>query len=49
MILMVGAIPTGVVGLFSAIYQGKVSAAGIQLVGRRGDQRRTCADDERHG
>ncbi len=38
MILMVGAIPTGVVGLFSAIYQGKVSAAGIQLVGRRGDQ-----------
>ena len=26
------------VGLFSAIYQGKVSAAGIQLVGRRGDQ-----------
>jgi len=38
MILLVGAVPTGVVGLFSAIYQGKVSAAGIQLVGRRGDQ-----------
>ena len=38
MILMVGAMPTGIVGLISAIYQGKVSAAGIQLVGRRGDQ-----------
>jgi len=37
-IMMIGAIPTGIVGLFSAIYQGKVSAAGIQLIGRRGDQ-----------
>ena len=38
LIMLIGAVPTGVVGLFSAIYQGKVSAAGIQLIGRRGDQ-----------
>jgi V/A-type H+-transporting ATPase subunit K len=38
LIMMVGAIPTGIVGLLSGIYQGKVSAAGIQLIGRRGDQ-----------
>lgn len=38
LIMMIGAIPTGIVGLLSGIYQGKVSAAGIQLIGRRGDQ-----------
>ena len=37
-IMLAGAIPTGIVGLISAIYQGKVAVAGIQLIGRRGDQ-----------
>lgn len=38
MILLMGAIPTAIAGLFSAIYQGKAAVAGIQLIGRRGDQ-----------
>lgn len=38
LILLAAAIPTGVVGLVSGIYQGKVAVAGIHLIGRRGDQ-----------
>lgn len=38
LILLAGAIPTGIVGLVSAILQGRVAVAGIHLIGRRGDQ-----------
>lgn len=33
--LLVAALPVGFVGLFSAIYQGKVAAAGVNLVAKR--------------
>ena len=33
--LLGAALPVGIVGLFSAIYQGKVAAAGVNLVAKR--------------
>ena len=33
--LLVAALPVGFVGLFSAIYQGKVAAAGVNLAAKR--------------
>ena len=35
LILLIGALPIGLVGLVSGIYQGHAAAAGIGLVGRR--------------
>jgi V/A-type H+-transporting ATPase subunit K len=32
---LVAALPVGLVGLFSAIYQGEVAAAGIQMIAKR--------------
>ena len=32
--LVFGAMPIGIVGFFSAVYQGKVAAAGIMMVGK---------------
>ncbi|MEF9894249.1 MAG: V-type ATP synthase subunit K [Clostridia bacterium] len=34
-IIMAGCLPVGIVGLFSAIYQGRVAAAAIGLLGKR--------------
>ena len=33
--LLVAALPVAIVGFFSAIYQGKVAAAGVNLVAKR--------------
>lgn len=33
--LLSAGLPAGIIGLFSAIYQGKVSTAGIQLISKR--------------
>lgn len=38
LILMLGAVPTGIVGLFSAIAQGKASAASIGLIAKRPEE-----------
>lgn len=37
LMLFAAAIPTGIVGLISAIYQGRISVAGMQMVAKRGD------------
>ena len=33
--LFLAGLPVGVVGFFSALYQGKVAASGIQLISKR--------------
>lgn len=33
--LVFGALPIGIVGLFSAVYQGKVAASGIMMLGKQ--------------
>ena len=35
--LFVAAIPIGIVGLISAIYQGKISVAGMQMIAKRSE------------
>ena len=35
LLILAGCLPVGIVGLFSAIYQGKAAAAGICLLGKR--------------
>ena len=37
LILFLAAIPIGVVGLISALYQGRISVAGMQMVAKRGE------------
>ncbi len=37
LLILMGCLPVGVVGLFSAIYQGRAAAAGICLLGKRAD------------
>jgi V/A-type H+/Na+-transporting ATPase subunit K len=36
--VLAGCMPVGIVGLLSAVYQGKVAVTGIGLVGRRGEE-----------
>ena len=36
--LFAAALPIGILGLFSGIYQGRAAVAGIHLIGQRGDQ-----------
>lgn len=38
LIAMAGCIPMGIVGLLSAIYQGKVAVAGIGMLGKRPEE-----------
>ena len=36
--VLAGCMPIAIVGLVSAVYQGKAAVAGIGLVGRRGEE-----------
>ncbi len=36
--ILAAALPIGIVGLFSAIYQGRVAAAGISLIAKKPDE-----------
>ncbi len=36
--ILASALPIGIVGLFSAIYQGRVAAAGISLIAKKPDE-----------
>lgn len=37
LMLFAAAIPTGFVGLISAIYQGRITVAGMQMIAKRGE------------